>query len=494
MRITIKKKLIAGFATMVLLFAGFGIIVLSSTSNVQDNFRFVIEHDATVIANANQLLKLLVDLETGQRGFCITQKEEFLEPYIKSHDQFHGLLDAEKELVSDNPSQVKALERIEKLHKQWIEKAAKPEIAASREINKNHKSLKDVASLLKAGTGKALLDKIRAEFAKFIETEKELTAQRYANASQTTLKTRNITLWLVLFSVIVSFTIAVLSIRAIISPVRKLLKGTKIIGDGDFKHRIEINSRDEIGELAISFNQMVGKREQAECQLQAANQQLQAHEQQLKAANQQLDASNQHLLAKEQQLLSLNYNLNERVKELNGLYGLSKVIETPNITLPEIFQSLAELLPPSWRYPEITCGRVIFDDNEFKTDNFKETQWLQSADIKVCGEKQGTIEVYYLSECSVLDEGPFFKGERDLINALAERLSRVIERKQAEEEKREIIAEMERMNRLMTGREMRVIEMKKEVNALLAELGKEPEYKSVLEETDNKVTSPGNVL
>ena len=70
----------------------------------------------------------------------------------------------------------------------------------------------------------------------------------------------------------------------------------------------------------------------------------------------------------------------------------------------------------------------------------------------------------------------------------------ITERKQAEEEKGEITAEMERMNRLMTGREMRVIEMKKEVNALLAELGKEPEYKSVLEETDNKVTSPGNVL
>jgi len=70
----------------------------------------------------------------------------------------------------------------------------------------------------------------------------------------------------------------------------------------------------------------------------------------------------------------------------------------------------------------------------------------------------------------------------------------ITERKQAEEEKGNITAEMERMNRLMTGREMRVIEMKKEVNALLAELGKEPEYKSVLEETDNKATSSGNVL
>ena len=40
----------------------------------------------------------------------------------------------------------------------------------------------------------------------------------------------------------------------------------------------------------------------------------------------------------------------------------------------------------------------------------------------------------------------------------------------------------------MTGREGRVVEMKKEVNALLGELGREPEYESVLEETEAVVS------
>jgi len=328
--------------------------------------------------------------------------------------------------------------------------------------------------------------------------------------------------------------IAFATTRSITKPLVALHKGTEIIGSGKLDYQIATNAKDEIGQLSRAFDEMtcnlkttIASRDELDAanqqlqahqqqlrvtnqqldasnqqlraieqQLRASNQQLQAGEQQLKASNQhlrakeqQLKASNQHLRAKEQQLLSSNHNLNERVKELNGLYGLSKVIETPNITLPVIFQRLAELLPPSWQYPEITCGRVIFEDDEFKTDNFEETQWLQSADIKVFGEKRGTIDVYYLRECPLLDEGPFLKEGRDLINLLAERLSRVIERIQAGEEKVEIIAEMERMNRLMTGREMRVIEMKKEVNALLKELGKEPEYKSVLEETEAVVSS-----
>ena len=60
----------------------------------------------------------------------------------------------------------------------------------------------------------------------------------------------------------------------------------------------------------------------------------------------------------------------------------------------------------------------------------------------------------------------------------------ITERKQAEEKLKKSMDEIERFNRLMVGREGRVIEMKKEVNSLLAELGKEPEYKSVLKETE----------
>jgi signal transduction histidine kinase len=153
----------------------------------------------------------------------------------------------------------------------------------------------------------------------------------------------------------------------------------------------------------------------------------------LAQSEKKLEASNQQLRANEQQLQSANRDLGERVKELNCLYGLAEIVEQLNITLPEILRDAVNLLPPAWHYPEITCGRVIYDNDEFKTDNFKETQWSQSADIKISGEKRGVIEVFYLEHCRQLDEGPFLKEERDLIDALAERVSRIIERIRAEE-------------------------------------------------------------
>jgi PAS domain S-box-containing protein len=124
--------------------------------------------------------------------------------------------------------------------------------------------------------------------------------------------------------------------------------------------------------------------------------------------------------------------LRERVKELNCLYGISKLVEQENITIGEIVQGTADIIPPSWQYPEITCARIKLDGQRYRSDNFTETKWLQSQEIIVSGEKVGEIDVYYLVEKSEIDEGPFLREERALLNAIAERLGRIIEQKQAE--------------------------------------------------------------
>jgi sigma-B regulation protein RsbU (phosphoserine phosphatase) len=46
--------------------------------------------------------------------------------------------------------------------------------------------------------------------------------------------------------------------RSITSSVHELFMGTERVRQGDFTHRINIDSRDQLGELAVSFNQMTG--------------------------------------------------------------------------------------------------------------------------------------------------------------------------------------------------------------------------------------------
>lgn len=135
----------------------------------------------------------------------------------------------------------------------------------------------------------------------------------------------------------------------------------------------------------------------------------------------------------EEALQKRTHQLGERVKELNCLYGISALVFRPGTSLEEILQGTADLIPPSWQYPGITCARIVLEDHEFKTENFRETAWRQASDIKVRGERTGSVEVCYLEEMVESDEGPFLKEERSLINAIAERLGRIAERKWAEQ-------------------------------------------------------------
>jgi two-component system cell cycle sensor histidine kinase/response regulator CckA len=125
--------------------------------------------------------------------------------------------------------------------------------------------------------------------------------------------------------------------------------------------------------------------------------------------------------------------LDERVKELNCLYRLSDLVQDQDLTLEHIAQQAVQLIPPAWQFPEVTCGRIELDGSQAVTEGFRETPWRMSARIRADDEDAGLIEVFYLQQMPDADEGPFLREERNLIEALAERLGAVVERFHAEE-------------------------------------------------------------
>jgi len=126
------------------------------------------------------------------------------------------------------------------------------------------------------------------------------------------------------------------------------------------------------------------------------------------------------------------HQLRERMRELRAFYSLAEITEREGITLDELYQEFANILPQSWQYPEIACARIMIGDSEFCTENFAESPWKQSAPVKVHASVAGRIEVGYLEERPEADEGPFLKEERLLIDAIAERIGHITECKRVE--------------------------------------------------------------
>ena len=153
---------------------------------------------------------------------------------------------------------------------------------------------------------------------------------------------------------------------AVSRPLAKLGAASTEIAEGNLDVRVDIRSKDELGKLGASFNEMAGKlsvamrkqRELAETEkanadeLRAANQQLHASEQQLRASEQQLRAANQQLRTKEQTLLASREELASKVFELERFNKLMVGRELEMVRLKREVNALLDEAGQPRKYAE----------------------------------------------------------------------------------------------------------------------------------------------
>jgi len=104
-KLTTTKRLAIGFLFIVILLltnAGFSYI---NTRRLIENQAWV-THSYKVINEADDLLSLLKDAETGTRGYVVTGQEEYLDPYKTAAKNIKGRIEPFRKLVADNPAQV----------------------------------------------------------------------------------------------------------------------------------------------------------------------------------------------------------------------------------------------------------------------------------------------------------------------------------------------------------------------------------------------------
>jgi hypothetical protein len=114
----------------------------------------------------------------------------------------------------------------------------------------------------------------------------------------------------------------------------------------------------------------------------------------------------------------LVYDNKERLKELAAINETAAIIKK-NKSIPETLYEICQILPEAWQYPEHTVARIRFEEMEFTSRGFLETQWKQEQVFETIDALQGTMEVFYLKEFPEMDEGPFLAEERNLVVSLA---------------------------------------------------------------------------
>ncbi|MEU8972144.1 SpoIIE family protein phosphatase [Streptomyces monashensis] len=224
-------------------------------------------HAQAALAQARTVEGLIVDLETGQRGFVITGEKQFLEPWQTARTTFSGQA---QQLVhlSTTPGQRTLAQHIKQAGESLIHDYSIPLVAAA---GRGDPRAHGVAATLE---GKRRVDALRKQFDQYDSTQQTLIAARESAANADAREAVAAASIGLAGSMLLIATFAGYVIRAVVWPVRRAAGVASRLAGGDLSVRMPETGRGEIGQLGTAFNTMARSLEESREQARHARNRL----------------------------------------------------------------------------------------------------------------------------------------------------------------------------------------------------------------------------
>lgn len=247
-----KHKIFLAFSALIAFSLVITVVSYINIQNMLDTNRWV-SHTQHVLREADSILTSALDMETGMRGYLLSGKEEFLEPYHSGQKSVYGKLIQLETTVSDNPPQVAKLQEAQDIIREWELAVAQPSIALRTEIG-DAKTMNDMARLVGEARGKTYFDKFRAVMHSFKSEEERLNAIRQQSSDASVGTTL---LWLkVLFvtALVLGIFVALTINRTLLAPLVRMTGVMKQLAAGNNDVNVSTLQRhDEIGDMVSAI-------------------------------------------------------------------------------------------------------------------------------------------------------------------------------------------------------------------------------------------------
>jgi len=222
-------------------------------------------HSQQVIATANRLQTLVIDLETGVRGFAITRDESYLAPWRDARTQYPGATEKLVELTRDD--------RLQHQRALSIKRAVETYFSDSLPLVDFLRRNPEAAPTVATAPGQQV-ETIRKRFSHFLDTERVLGERRSNRASSTARKALAVG-GIALGSALLLILLGAMYLnRAVARPVRSAADAAAGIAGGDFSGRLETDGPGEVGQLERTFNTMAASLERTLADLEERNRTL----------------------------------------------------------------------------------------------------------------------------------------------------------------------------------------------------------------------------
>ncbi len=170
------QKLIAAFGFIVLVMIILTVSVSVSLTGMRDANNLT-NHTMQIMNDADDIVKHLLSIDSGQRGYVITNNKDFLLPYDEGKAGVEKNMKSLRQLVSDNPQQLKRLDEVREIYEDWLENAIDPAIQL-RAIG-----LEQASNFVARGEGKDRMENLQGVLDEFIATEQGVLTQRSEDAA-----------------------------------------------------------------------------------------------------------------------------------------------------------------------------------------------------------------------------------------------------------------------------------------------------------------------
>ena len=247
-RSSLSIQIIAGFATSFLALVLVTFLTIRDASDVVES-----NTELTAIKNnimdLQEVLRFTIDVESGQRGYLLTSKEEYLEPFIKAKSELSGLLSNLEKRIND-PNSLTSIQMLEDLVNQRVQFADR---VVDREKAKKHS---EAVKLIQEGEGKDLQDEVRNVIDTIINHQRSIFDAKLREAESNlteTIRTASIGLG---FTILLLFVGSFYLIRSISAPITQLVQATEKLGAGELTFRIKVRGHNELEQLSTALNGM----------------------------------------------------------------------------------------------------------------------------------------------------------------------------------------------------------------------------------------------
>jgi len=254
--------MIAASAVLSIIVAAAFAGLLLAIDDVRDAERRV-KHSEEVLVAANALERLVLDLETGQRGFLLTGEQRFLEPWRDARRGFPVRARRLLRLVSSDREEHALVLRIERAERSYIHDYSVPLLAAAR---RGDPSARSVAA---TEAGRRRVDAMRADFDRVIAAERRAVSRAQERVSDVAQRAAAAAVIALVGSVVLVVLYAGYLTRAIVRPVRRAAGMATRLAGGDLQARMPEAGVAEMGELERAFNVMGASLERGQAELAA---------------------------------------------------------------------------------------------------------------------------------------------------------------------------------------------------------------------------------